>query len=84
MARKESVERANAKIGGFASAVKNVCIQYGDRNIYQAKVVEDIKMDLLARNVKDSEIEKVNIYIKPEENTAYYVVNDSINGQVGL
>ena len=30
------------------------------------------------------EIKKLSVYIKPEENAAYYVVNDKVQGRIGL
>jgi len=30
------------------------------------------------------EIKKLSVYVKPEENAAYYVVNDKVQGRIGL
>ncbi|WP_026528190.1 DUF6465 family protein [Butyrivibrio sp. VCD2006] len=82
MARKSSVERANEIIGGFATAQKNVVIQFGDKERRTNDLLNCIKEDLLSKGVADSDIEKVDVYVKPEEHKVFYVVNEKINGSV--
>ena len=38
--------------------------------------------DILSQGMKDEEIEEVNVYIKPEESSVFYVVNKKIQGQI--
>ena len=60
-----------------------VCIQYSNREIFQDDLIEQIKKQYFT----DGNLEKINrlqIYIKPEENKAYYIVNDAIFGNVNL
>ena len=82
MARKSSVERANGIIGGFATAQKNVVIQFGDRERRTNDLLNSIREDILARGVADADIEKVDVYVKPEEHKVFYVVNESFNGSI--
>lgn len=84
MARKSSVERANEIAGGFATAHKNIIVQYGDRERGTDELLTLIKNDALSKGVKDSEFEKVDVYIKPEEQKVFYVVNDDVNGSIGF
>lgn len=84
MARKVSVDRANEKVGGFATAKKNISIQFRGQDITQAALLEAVRKNLADRGIADADIDKVDLYIKPEEHTAYYVINDEINGQVGF
>jgi hypothetical protein len=30
------------------------------------------------------EVKKLSVYVKPEEDAAYYVVNDKVQGRIGL
>ena len=76
MARRCSVERANKQIGGFASAKKNMVIQYEGRERSTKHLLELIHDDVL--------IEQLDIYVKPEEQAVYYVVNQKIEGQIAF
>ena len=79
MARRCSVERANKQIGGFASAKKNMVIQYEGRE--RSTKIHD---DVLTKGVAEEEIEQLDIYVKPEEQAVYYVVNQKIEGQIAF
>ena len=84
MARKSSVERAQMKAGGFATAKKNVIIQYQGRERIEENLMNLIKKDVLSKGVRDEEIEVVDVYIKPEEQAVFYVVNKRIEGSIGF
>lgn len=84
MARKCSVERANAKTGGFAIAKKNITIQYQNTDHSEQDILNRIKENIIANGMSDDDILELNIYIKPEEHAVYYVVNNEINGQIGF
>ncbi len=82
MARKSSVERANEIIGGFATAPKNIVIQYGNSERKANDLLNSIKEDILSKGIADADVEKVDVYVKPEERKVFYVVNDKINGDI--
>lgn len=58
-----------------------VCIQYRDQEGYMDRIVERIKNDYFSRG-NTQNIERMQIYLKPEESTAYYVINDGVVGKV--
>ncbi len=82
MARRCSVERANKQIGGFASAKKNMVIQYEGRERSTKHLLELIHDDVLTKGVAEEEIEQLDIYVKPEEQAVYYVVNQKIEARL--
>ena len=96
MARRCSVERANKQIGGvaraeenkqmffFSSAKKNVVIQCEGRERSTKHLLELIHDDVLTKGVAEEEIEQLDIYVKPEEQAVYYVVNQKIEGQIAF
>ena len=84
MARKCSVERAERKAGGFATAKKNITIQYQGRERNEENLLALIKKDALQKGISDDEIEVVDIYIKPEEQMVFYVVNKKIEGSIAF
>ena len=63
----------------------NIVLQYADKNVTFDTLVEN------AQNVcqfdmgkKLADIKKLDLYVKPEENTVYFVVNDKELGNYGL
>ena len=59
MARKSSVERANQMTGGFATARKNIIIQFGNKDRNTEDILKQIKEDVLSRGLSDSDFENV-------------------------
>ena len=47
-------------------------------------VEERVKAQVVAEGMKESAIKSLNIYVKPFENAAYYVVNGDVTGRVDL
>lgn len=82
MARKSSVERAEQLVGGFASAKKNVTIQYQGRERMESNILSLIQRDAKGQGIPDEEIEIVDVYIKPEEQSIFYVINNKYNGKI--
>ena len=84
MALKSSVERAEKKAGGFATARKNVVIQYQGRERLEQNLLDLVRRDILRQGVTDEEINEVNVYIKPEESAVFYVVNAEVEGKIAF
>ncbi len=67
----------------MATIKTKIELQYSDKNITQDKLVERAKAACEAeygvKGVKD-----MKLYVKPEENKAYYVVNDKMTGSIDL
>lgn len=82
MARKCSVERAERQIGGFARAKKNIVIQYQGRERSSDNLLNLIKQDALNKGIKEEEIAQLDVYVKPEEQSVFYVVNNDLSGQI--
>ena len=84
MARRCSAERAQQVIGGFATAKKNVVIQYQGRERMEENLMQLIKQDALKKGIRDEEIELVDVYIKPEEQSVFYVINKQFEGSIAF
>ena len=48
----------------------------------ESNILTLIQRDAREKGVADNEIELVDVYIKPEEQSIYYVINNTINGQI--
>ena len=82
MARKVSEDRARTLSGGFATARKQITIQYRGRERDEQALLQNIQTQLEEQGFPDDEINLVKIYIKPEDNAVYYVVNDKHTGKI--
>ncbi len=84
---KETVKKTTAKATKAAKKepVKpEIIVQYQNSEIDTASVEERVKAQFVAEGHKAGFIRKLNIYIKPEEYSAYYVINDKFSGRVDL
>lgn len=60
-------------------------IQFGGNDIDVAKVEESIKAKFVEEGHRAGNIKALDIYIKPEENKAWYVINDGkFDGSIDL
>lgn len=96
---KDTVKKTTAKAAKAAKAAKTakeakpakkepvkpeIIVQYQNSEVDTAAVEERVKAQFVAEGHKAGFIRKLNIYIKPEEYSAYYVINDRFSGRVDL
>ena len=62
-----------------AKVTTKIELQYGDK-----QVTEDQLVSLAKKAYGKKDIKSLNIYVKPEEGKAYYVVNGEVNGSFDL
>lgn len=69
-----------AKTANSTKAVitETVCLQYAGREIELSDILAKVK----ASCEGESAIKDIRVYVKPEENMAYYVVNGDVTGSV--
>ena len=66
-------------------ATADVYIQFMGREVYTKNILSNVRRiwtDELGKKEKD--LKDIKIYIKPEENKAYYVINGDITGSVWI
>mgnify|MGYP001074413526 FL=1 len=59
-------------------------LEFYEHNADLNAVVDRVKSIYVADGHRESSIKSMQVYIKPEENSAYYVINDKINGRIDL
>ena len=59
-------------------------VEYQNSQIEEKEVIAKIKECWVNDGNKIKDIKDLRIYIKPEESTAYYVINDDISGKLHL
>ncbi|MGN0316606.1 MAG: DUF6465 family protein [Lachnospira sp.] len=79
-ATKTKVTKKTTKAADTTKTVKTeVYIQYAD-----CQANEDTIVKMVMDQVKDIKVKSLKLYIKPEDNACYYVVNDTVEGKVDL
>ena len=64
------------------TAKSEVFVQYGDYEIKTEDIVTRAREAYVAEGHKASDIHEIQIYIKPSDNCAYYVINHRDTGKV--
>ena len=77
-AKKAPAKKAETKVETV------ITLEFGDYTAIMATVEEKVKAQYVAEGHKASSIKTLNIYVKPFENAAYYVVNGDVTGRVDL
>ena len=82
-AKKTTTKKAAAKSAAKPVAKKEVvAVQFAGKEYNVDAVVEAAKADFKANN--KGSLRSINVYIKPEDDAAYYVVNGKVQGKVDL
>lgn len=83
---KATAEKTAAKAKTAAKKVAEdkqaVFVEYAGKQVAAKDVLEAVKADFKANN--KGTVRTVQVYIKPEDNAAYYVVNGKVEGKVDL
>ena len=77
-------KKAAKKTTAKKAADVEVFIQFAGNQAVQKDVEDRIKAAFVAEGHKESSIKSIKIYVKPEENAAYYVINEDNVGRVDL
>lgn len=71
---------STAKKAAAKVVKEELVVEFGGKSVNMADVVENVKKAWKADGNKGV-IKKVQVYVKPEEGVAYYVVNDVAEGK---
>ncbi|MDO4294943.1 MAG: DUF6465 family protein [bacterium] len=77
---KELVEEVKETVKKTAKAVKksakvNVYVQYAGKELSVESIAEQAKAAYVAAGNEEADIKTLDVYVKPEENAAYFAVN---------
>ena len=65
-------------------ASQNVYIQFDGKEVLTAEILEQVKEAWKAEGHRVSSIKSLDVYVKPEEHAAYYVINEKTTGRIAL
>ena len=74
----------DAKVAQVKEVKPEVAIQFRHYEVDMEEVTKRVKEDFEVRGNRGVEIKRIQIYVKPEDFTAYYVINDCEAGKVNL
>lgn len=81
---KQSGSTAAPKIPETQDVAPEVVLQYRGYEVDVEAVTERVKKHYYSKGYRKGSINNLQIYMKPEEFTAYYVINDGVVGKVNL
>ena len=80
-AKKATTKKTPAK---KEAAPTEMILQFQGNEVVVANVEEKIKAAYVAEGHRASSIKSLTVYVKPEEYSAYYVINGDVTGRVDL
>lgn len=84
-AKKAPAKKPAAKKTNVKKELKvNTYVQYAGNEIEEKNIIANVKKAWTGSGKKVGDIESVTLYVKPEENSVYYVINGSETGAVSL
>ena len=82
--KKPAEKKAPAK-AAKKEAEQEMILQFGGREIKEKDLYERIQQIWIeGYGKKAEELKSLKVYVKPEEFTAYYVINDDVTGSIDL
>jgi hypothetical protein len=87
--KEKKAEKSAAKTTKKEKAVKEalvpqVYVQFAGTEAEVSEVTEKVKAMYVSEGHRASSIKSLQVYLKPEENAAYYVINQKTAGRVDL
>ena len=86
-AKKDTVKKTTAKKtvkAEKAAPAQNIYVQFAGKEIPAAELVEKASQEWVALGHRASSIKSLDLYIKPEDMAAYYVINGKESGKISL
>lgn len=77
---KPKAEKAEAK----KEAVQNVYVQFAGKEILTSALIKLVTEKWVALGHRASSIKSLDLYVKPEDSAAYYVINGKESGKIEL
>ena len=81
----KGVEEKKAAPAKKAAVMETVYLQYLGKEINQNDLMTRVK-EIWTKDMKQKtgDLKSVTLYVKPEENMVYYVLNNDVTGSIGI
>lgn len=77
-AKKKSSTKKTAEIK------TTLCVQYLGKEVFERDLIALVKKAWTAKKNKVGDIKTIELYVKPEDNAVYYVVNGDFSGSIEI
>ena len=61
---------------------KTLFVQYNGKQVEEKEIVASVKAAWVEAGNKVGDIKTMEVYVKPEEDAVYYVINETVTGKV--
>lgn len=83
--KKPAAKKTTAKKAAEKKEVNTeVYVQFAGKELCTKDAVEKVKAAWTEAGNKEEDLKDIKLYIKPEDNGVYYVINDDVKGFLGL
>jgi len=69
---------------GKKKVEEKVFLQYGGQEVAIDDIMAKVKKEFIAEGHDGAEIKSIRLYLKPEENMVYYIINEESSSKVSL
>lgn len=83
-AEKKSAPKAAKKPAAKKEIKVSAYVEYGSKKVEEKTMIADVKKAWTKSGGKIGDIKTMDLYIKPEENAVYYVINGTETGSVAF
>ena len=84
-AEKKAAPKTAAKRTAAKKEIKTeVVLQYGEKEVNTKDMIAAVKKEWTKAKHKVSEIQSIELYVKPEDYAVYYVINGDTTGKIWL
>lgn len=59
-------------------------VEYAGKQVEEKEIIAKVKEIWAEQGNKIKDLKTLNLYVKPEENAAYYVINEDVDGKIEL
>lgn len=82
---KKTVKKAAPKKAAAKKEIKvSAYVEFGGKQVEEKSMIADVKKAWTKSGKKVGDIKSMDLYIKPEENAVYYVINGTETGSVAF
>ena len=82
--KKETAKKAPAKRTTAKDIKTSVVVQFAGKEVTEKDLIAAVKKAYTKKGNKVGDIKTIEIYVKPEESSVYYVINGDVTGSFAI
>jgi hypothetical protein len=69
----------SSRVEPITATEEKIFLQYEGREIVVDNILEKVRQEFILGGHNAADIKSIRLYIKPQENAAYYIINNQVN-----